>query len=102
MKDEVDRKFELTYELACQTLRDYFGYLGLPPVSTDEELVERMEVLALTNDLGGWQDMLDSVHRTIDTYSQRKSQIIFGRVIYSFYRLLKELEAELEKRLEQV
>lgn len=98
-KDEVDRKFELTYELACQTLRDYLQYKRLPVPDTPEALIDEAYAHGLIDDPGGWEDLLASHHRTIDSYSQRKSQIIFGRVVYSFYRLLRELEAQLERKL---
>ena len=100
-KDEVDRKFEMAYELGWQTLLDYFQYAGLPAPDDYEKALDIAHSLGLIEYRGSWTDLFESLHRTIETYSQRKSQIIFGRVVYSFYDLLSDLSQRLAEKAAQ-
>ena len=99
--DEIARAggiqfFEMTFELACKTLKDYLEnekYIAKSP----RETIKLAFQIGLISDGHDWMDGLDDRNLTVHTYDEETAIAIENRIRCKYYPLLKKLYYKLKK-----
>lgn len=85
------QRFEYTYELAWNTLRDYLLHEGIEDVQTPRAAIREAFRVGLLTDGAGWLQMLESRNRTSHTYNERAAAAIALAIRRTYYPYLRAL-----------
>lgn len=82
--------FEMTFELAWKTLKDYLEAQGFQVASPRETLKQAFQIQLITQG-HEWLDALDDRNLTAHTYDEAKAKNIERLIREKYFPLLKEL-----------
>ena len=94
----VIQVFEYTYELGCNTLKDYLVWQGVPSFVGSRDVIREGFSKGLLADGQGWMDMLVDRNRTSHTYNEETAEAILQNIQHHHHPLLKALEQTLLDR----
>ncbi|MCY7352782.1 MAG: nucleotidyltransferase substrate binding protein [Cytophagaceae bacterium] len=95
-KEGVVQRFEYTYELAWNTLRDYLDYQGYQDVKGARDAIQLAFRTALIEDGEAWMQMFKSRNLTSHTYNRETAEAILKAIKESYFFLLNALIIKLE------
>lgn len=75
----VIQAFEYTYELGCNTLKDYLVWQGVLGIVGTRDVIREGFSKGLLADGQGWMDMLVDRNRTSHTYNEETAEAILLR-----------------------
>ncbi|MEQ9300739.1 MAG: HI0074 family nucleotidyltransferase substrate-binding subunit [Cyclobacteriaceae bacterium] len=89
MREGIVQRFEYTYELFINTLRDLLIYNGTPSegVNSPRQVLQYALNAGWVDDHDGWRSMMKSRNLTSHTYDQATADLI-SRQIHEEYELL--------------
>ena len=93
------KAFEFTYELAWNTLKDFFEYQGVSGIVGSRDTFRKAYAAEIVSDGSTWMRMIECCNRTSHTYNQETARDIVEDVRSEFYAAFCELERVLVKRL---
>ncbi len=79
------KSFEFTYEMAWNTLKDYFEYQGEVGITGSRSAIRQSFKSGLIENGQRWMDMVDDRIATVHTYNQKTADDIAQRIIDSYY-----------------
>jgi len=91
------KTFEFTFELAWNTIKDYFQYQGITGIQGSRDAFRKAFKQGLIEDGETWMSMIESRIQTTHTYNESVASDIAKDIINSYYERFKELESKLEK-----
>ncbi len=91
--------FEYTYELACNTLKDYLESLGNTGIRGPKDAIQLAFNRGLVRDGEAWMDMFANRNKTSHTYDEKTADSVSAAIIGKFYGLFVELQNQLEALL---
>jgi len=89
--------FEMSFELAWKTLKDYLEEEGFSDVKSPKSTIKKAFELSLILDGHMWLEALENRNLAAHTYDDETAQEIFELICHSYYPLLDELKNSLEK-----
>ena len=92
----IIQAFEMSFELAWKTMKDYLEYNGTS-VENPRSTIKESFSQKLINDGQLWIDMMEARNKTSHTYKQEFAQIIAESILNSYIPLLDHLQETLEK-----
>ena len=92
--------YEVSFELAWKTLKDYLESLGFSPKSPRETLKTAYQA-EIINDGHLWLNALESRNLTTHIYDEELIQDIYNKIKISYFPALKELYSFFEKEYEK-
>ena len=96
------QRFEYTYELAWNTLKDFFEYQGYTEISGSRDAFKLANERGLIRDGKEWMKMIENRQRTSHTYNQETAddiaELILNIYVSKFNELIKVLESEVQKQ----
>lgn len=96
LKEGLIQRFEYTFELAWNVMKDYAEYQGNPDIGGSRDAIREAFDLQLITDGKLWMDMINSRVRTSHTYNEATADEIYRKVldIYhpAFVEFLKMME----------
>lgn len=95
------KSFEYTYELAWNTLKDYFEYQGNNDLNGSRDAINEAFKSGIIGDGDNWMNMFKDRNRTSHTYNESTAKEISDNIFGSYFGLFNNLRQEMEKRLEE-
>lgn len=83
--------FEMVFELAWKTIKDYLEYEGIK-VDTPRETLKTAFLRNIITDGQTWIDMLETRNKTSHTYNEEFAKYIANAIINEYMPLFKSLE----------
>jgi nucleotidyltransferase substrate binding protein (TIGR01987 family) len=91
------KAFEYTYELAWNTMKDFYEDQGEAGLQGGRDTIELAFKRGLIKDGAAWMAMLKDRNRTVHTYNEAIIDEIAGHILNSYFGCYIELKDELEK-----
>lgn len=94
-KQGLIKAFEYTYELAWNTIKDYYEYQGESNMQGSRDVIQLAFNRGLIFDGEGWMQMLKDRNKTSHTYNQETAEEIASNILSRYFKLFKDLHVEL-------
>lgn len=88
--------FEMSFELAWKTLKDYLEYQGFADVKSPKATLKKAFEIELLEDGHTWLEALENRNRAAHTYNDETAQEIFDLIRDDYYPLMEHLKERLE------
>jgi nucleotidyltransferase substrate binding protein (TIGR01987 family) len=96
-KESVIQRFEYTYELAWNTIKDYLQEIGYQDIYGPGNAIQTAFKIGIVTDGELWMEMKKSRNNTVHTYDETEANKIFSDVISRYYPLFEELRLTLDR-----
>jgi nucleotidyltransferase substrate binding protein (TIGR01987 family) len=93
------KSFEYTYELAWNTLKDFFEYQGNNEINGSRDAINLAFSRGIIKDGEGWMNMFKDRNRTSHTYNETTAKEISNNIFESYFGLFTLLSTEFEDLL---
>lgn len=100
IKDGLIKKFEFTYELAWNVMKDYATFQGNTSVNGSRDAIREAFQLQIIADGETWMDMLKSRNKTSHTYNEYTAQEIYIKIIENYYGLFAAFRLKMEQKIQ--
>lgn len=90
------KAFEYTYELAWNTIKDYYEYQGATAIQGSRDAFRMAVNRGLVKQIESWMKMVDSRIQTVHTYDEEIADKIATEIIALYHPLFVQLETRLE------
>jgi len=94
----VIKAFEFTYELAWNTLKDYFEYQATTNITGSRDAIREAFNKGLITNGKVWMEMIKSRNKTSHTYNEMIVEEILLKVVHDYFPLFNDLDKSLEER----
>lgn len=91
--------FEMSYELAWNTMKDYLEEQGFVDVKTPRNAIKKAFEIGLIADGHSWLDLLMDRNLTSHAYDEEKASEVEAMIHQKYYPLLSGLYSTLKKLL---
>lgn len=91
--------FEMSYELAWNTMKDYLEEQGFDDVKTPRNAIKKAFEIGLIADGHSWMDLLMDRNLTSHAYDEEKASEVEAMIHQKYYPLLSGLYSTLKKLL---
>jgi len=91
--------FEMTYELAWNTLKDYLAEQGFLNLNSPRDAIKKAFEIELITDGNIWLKALEDRNLTSHTYDEETAIEVENLIRNNYYRLLKELSITLKQKI---
>lgn len=95
------KSFEYTYELAWNTLKDYFEYQGTNDLNGSRDAINEAFKNGIIKDGENWMNMFKDRNRTSHTYNESTAKEIVKSIRNIYFELFSNLKREMEKLLQE-
>ena len=92
----VIQSFEYTYELAWNTLKDYFEHQGETGIHGSRDAFRLAFKRGLIEDGETWMDMIESRALTTHTYNEDVAKAIADKIFNSYFSEFQTLRTKME------
>ena len=90
--------FEIVFELAWKTMKDYLEYEGIK-TDTPRETIKNAFLRNVISDGDCWIEMLEARNKTSHTYKEEFAKSVADEIIHKYLPELNNLEAILAEKL---
>ena len=94
--DSVIQRFEYTYEMAWNVMKDYALYQGNSEIAGSRDAIRYAFSTNLIKNGEMWMDMMKSRIKTSHTYNEETANEIYVKIINEYYDVFKEFENVME------
>jgi nucleotidyltransferase substrate binding protein (TIGR01987 family) len=88
--------FEYTYELAWQTIKDYYEYQGVTGIQGSRDAFSMASTRGLVKDGAAWMSMIASRIKTVHTYDEELANEIASAIVKDYHPLFIQLQTRLQ------
>ncbi len=96
IKEGLIQRFEYTYEMAWNVIKDYALYQGNSEVAGSRDAIRYAFSNNLIKNGEIWMDMMKSRIKTSHTYNEETANEIYVKIINEYYDVFKEFENVME------
>ena len=89
--------FEVAFELAWKTIKDYLQEEGFADVNSPRATLKKAFETGLISDGQTWLEALQKRNTTVHTYDEKSAEIIYHLICDIYYPLMEVLYRDLEK-----
>jgi len=101
-KEGAIQRFEYTFELAWETLKDYLVYSGVVfEQITPRSVIKQAFAAKIVQDGQVWMDMLDQRNLMSHTYDDEAFQIAFSSISRSYLKTIEQVFTWLKARAQE-
>ncbi len=93
--------FEMTFELAWNTMKDYLQEEGFDGINTPRAAIKKAFEADLIKDGQLWLQLLQDRNLTSHAYDEEKADIIHNLIAEKYYSLLNSLHSTLKQKLHE-
>jgi nucleotidyltransferase substrate binding protein (TIGR01987 family) len=91
------KSFEYTYELAWNTMKDYYQYQGTTEsIQGSRDIFRLAFKMGLIDDGSKWMDMIQSKIQTVHTYDEKIANKIVDLILNHYYPLFVNLRQKMD------
>lgn len=98
IKEGLIQRFEYTYEMAWNVLKDYALYQGNSEISGSRDAIRYAFSLNIISDGDLWMDMIKSRIKTSHTYNEETAHEIYRKIIDDYHPAFLELQKKMEEK----
>lgn len=98
IKEGLIQRFEYTYEMAWNVMKDYALYQGNSEVGGSRDAIRNAFSLNLISDGDIWMDMIKSRIKTSHTYNEEIAQEIYKKIINDYYPAFLKFQEVMESK----
>lgn len=98
IKEGLIQRFEYTYEMAWNVMKDYALYQGNSELAGSRDAIRYAFSINLIKDGEMWMDMMKSRIKTSHTYNEETANEIYVKIINEYYDAFKEFEKVMEEK----
>lgn len=100
-KDEIVKVgmikfFEMTYELAWNTMKDYYENQGESGIQGSKDAIKLSFTRGLITDAQNWFNMVDSRKLSVHTYDEDTANEIAKDIVDTYFSLFIQLQTRLQ------
>ena len=95
IKEGLIQRFEYTYELAWNMMKDYAMYQGNPEIGGSRDAIRYAFSSNLIADGDVWMDMIKSRVKTSHTYNKEMATHIYLKIIEDYFPVFLRLEVKM-------
>ena len=98
IKEGLIQRFEYTYEMAWNVMKDYALYQGNSEISGSRDAIRFAFSSNLIANGELWMDMIKSRIKTSHTYNEEIAEEIYKKILNDYYSLFLDFEQVMEER----
>ncbi len=98
IKEGLIQRFEYTYEMAWNVMKDYALYQGNSELAGSRDAIRYAFSTNLIKDGEMWMDMMKSRIKTSHTYNEETANEIYLKIINEYYDAFNEFEKIMEEK----
>lgn len=98
IKEGLIQRFEYTYELAWNVMKDYALYQGNSEIGGSRDAIRYAFSLNLISDGNMWMDMVFSRRKTSHTYNEETAHEIYLKILNEYYPAFVEFQKGMESK----
>jgi len=98
VKEGLIQRFEYTYEMAWNVMKDYAFYQGNSEINGSRDAIRFAFSSNLISKGELWMEMIKSRIKTSHTYNEETAQEIYNLVLNEYYYLFLEFEKVMEAK----
>lgn len=91
------KAFEFTYELAWNTIKDYFYYQGNTSITGSRDAIREAFQQGLIVDGQTWMEMIKSRNKTSHTYNLETATQIANKIVSTYVSLFIAFDKKMDK-----
>lgn len=99
-KQGVIQAFEYNYELAWNTIKDFYHYQGVADIQGSRDAFRLAFERGLIKEGDIWMDMIKKRQLTTHTYNKETSELIIQAIVDDYFYQFEQLKEELTKQLD--
>lgn len=92
IKEGLIQRFEYTYEMAWNVMKDYASYQGINDLTGSRDAIRFAFSAKLISDGESWMEMIKSRVLTTHTYNEATANEVFTKVVSIFYPCFIEFQ----------
>lgn len=96
LKEGVIKRFEYTYELAWNVMKDYADFQGNPDIPGSRSAIREALKMGLITHGKTWMDMIESRIRTSHTYNEETADGIFKKIMEEYHPAFEDFLHKME------
>ncbi len=98
IKEGLIQRFEYTFEMAWNVMKDYALYQGNSEISGSRDAIRYAFSSNLITNGELWMDMIKSRIKSPHTYNEETAEEIYFKIINEYYSLFLEFEQVMESK----
>ena len=98
VKEGLIQRFEYTYEMAWNVMKDYALYQGNSEISGSRDAIRYAFSSNLISNGDLWMDMIKSRIKTSHTYNEETADEIYLKILNEYYPLFLDFEHVMENK----
>ncbi len=98
VKEGLIQRFEYTFELAWNVMKDYALYQGNSELTGSRDAIRYAFSTNLINDGNMWMDMMKSRIMTYHTYNEEATNEIYLKIVNEYYDAFQDFEKVMEEK----
>lgn len=95
-KVAIIKYFEMVYELAWNTMKDYYEEQGEANIQGSKDAIKLAFQRGLVNDGDKWFDMVKSRRLSVHTYNEKTADEVVDDIVHVYYNLFIKLQTRLD------
>ena len=96
IKEGLIQRFEYTYEMAWNVMKDYALYQGNSEIGGSRDAIRYAFSLNIISDGDLWMDMIKSRVKTSHTYNEETAHEIYTKILNEYYPAFLEFQKVME------
>jgi nucleotidyltransferase substrate binding protein (TIGR01987 family) len=96
-KEGLIQRFEYTYELAWNTIKDFYENQGEVSIQGSRDAFRTAFNRGLISNGDQWMKMIDSRKLTVHTYDEETANNVVEKIAETYFDLFAELQEKLDK-----
>lgn len=96
IKEGLIQRFEYTYEMAWNVMKDYAYYQGNNEISGTRDAIRYAFSVNLVRNGELWMDMIKSRIKTSHTYNEETANEIYTKILKEYYSAFLEFQETME------
>lgn len=98
IKEGLIQRFEYTYEMAWNVMKDYALYQGNSELTGSRDAIRYAFSTNLIKNGEMWMDMMKSRIKTSHTYNEETANEIYLKILNEYYDAFKDFERVMEEK----
>jgi nucleotidyltransferase substrate binding protein (TIGR01987 family) len=98
IKEGLIQRFEYTFEMAWNVMKDYALYQGNSEISGSRDAIRYAFSSNLISEGDLWMEMINSRIKSSHTYNEEMAKEIYVKILTEYYKLFKDFELVMENK----
>lgn len=99
LKEGLIQRFEYTFELAWNVMKDYALYQGNDQIGGSRDAIRSGFQLQIIEVCDDWMEMIQSRIKTTHTYNEQTAEEIYQKIITDYYSLFAKFRLKMEGKI---